>query len=71
MPKKGNFERKSSLTILLSSLGLHLSSRFVKCVKDVACKSSHINFYKTMSDLICTCSMYFACDMYLCCHFTK
>ena len=46
MPKKGNFEIISSLTILLSSFGLHLSSILVKSVKDVACKSSHKNFYK-------------------------
>ena len=47
MSKKGNFERKkSSLLILLSSLGLYLSSLLVKCVEDVACKSSHNNFYK-------------------------
>jgi hypothetical protein len=47
MPKKGNFEmkKKSSLIILLSSLGLYLSSRLVKCVKDVICKSAHNNFY--------------------------
>ena len=48
MSKKDIFatKKKSSLTILLSSLGLHLSSLLVKCVEDVACKSSHINFYK-------------------------
>ena len=45
MPKKDGFEKNSSLTILLSSFGLHLSS-LVKCVKDVVCKSSHNNFYK-------------------------
>jgi hypothetical protein len=39
-------EKKSSLTIILSSIGLYLSSLLVKCVKDVACKSSHNNFYK-------------------------
>ena len=46
--QKGHFWRKknSSSTILLSSLGLHLSSFLVKCVKDVACKSSHNNFYQ-------------------------
>jgi len=33
--------------LLLSSLGLHLSSLLVKCVEDVACESSHNNFYKT------------------------
>jgi hypothetical protein len=46
MPKKGSFENKSTLTILLSSLGLHLSSLLVNCVEDVACKSSHNNSYK-------------------------
>ena len=38
-------KEKSSLTILLSSLGLHLSSLLVECVEDVACKSSHNNFF--------------------------
>ena len=38
--QKCSFEKKNScLTILLSSLGLHLSSLLVKCVEDVACKS--------------------------------
>jgi hypothetical protein len=47
MPKKDNFgEKKSSLTILLSSLGLYLSSLLVECVEDVACKSSQNQFYK-------------------------
>ena len=32
--------------MLLSSLGLHLSSLLVKYVKDVACKPSHNNSYK-------------------------
>jgi hypothetical protein len=36
-------EKKSSLIILLSSLELQLSSRLVRCVEDVACKSSHNN----------------------------
>ena len=56
-PKKANLKKNPSLTILLSSLGLHLSSLLVKCVEDVDCKSSHNNLYKKMSDLICTCSM--------------
>ena len=55
--QKGKFWKKSSLTILLSSLGLHLSSPLVKCVEDVACKSSQNNFHKKKSDLICACSM--------------
>ena len=46
MPKKGSIEKNSSLTILLSSLGLHLSSLLVKYVEVVACKSSQNNFYK-------------------------
>ena len=45
--QKGHFwYNKSRLTILLSSLRLHLSSLLVRSVKDVACKSSHNNFYK-------------------------
>ena len=44
-PKKPILKNKS-LTILLSSLGLHLSSLLVNFVKVVACKSSHTNFYK-------------------------
>jgi len=39
-------EKISTLTILLCSLGIYLSSLLVKCVEDVACKSSHNNFYK-------------------------
>jgi hypothetical protein len=39
-------KKKGSLTILLSSLGLYLSSLLVKCVEDVDCKSSHNNFTK-------------------------
>ena len=58
-------EKNSSLTIFLSSLGLHLSSLLVECVEDVGCKYSHNNFYKKMSNLICTCSIQFTCDMYL------
>ena len=46
MFEKGILGKKSSLTIFLSSLGLYLSSLLVKCVEDVACKSSHNNFYK-------------------------
>ena len=43
-PKKANLKKKnSSLTILLSSLGLHLSLLLVRCVEDVASKSSHNN----------------------------
>ena len=38
-------EKNLSLTILLSSLGLHLSL-LVKCVEDVAGKYSHNNFYQ-------------------------
>ena len=60
MPKKGIFEKKSSLIILLSFLGLYLSSLLVKYVEDVACKSSHNNYNKKinyLSDFICTCSM--------------
>ena len=46
-PKRATLEeKKSSLIILLSSLGLYLSSLLIKCVEDVACKSSHNNFYK-------------------------
>jgi hypothetical protein len=45
-PKMAIFGKKSSLTIILSSIGLYLSSLLVKCVEDVACKSSHNNFYK-------------------------
>ena len=41
MPKKGIFEKSSSLFILLSSFGPYLSSLLVKCVEDAACKSSH------------------------------
>ena len=40
-PKKAFLKINSSLLILLSSLGLHLSSLLVKCVKDVASKSSY------------------------------
>ena len=50
-------KKKSSIAILLSSLGFYLSSLLAKCVEDVACKSSCNNFYQKMSDLICTCSM--------------
>ena len=66
MPKKGSFEKNSSLTILLSSLGLHLSSLLVKCVEDVACKSSHNNFYKKkMSDSIVhvQCNLHVTCTL--------
>ena len=45
-PKTAILRTNSSLTILLSTPGLTLSSLLVKCVKDVACKSSHNNFYK-------------------------
>ena len=45
MPKRAVVKKYSSLTILLSSLGLHLSS-LLKCVEHVACKSSHNNSYK-------------------------
>jgi hypothetical protein len=51
-PKRKKLIKNSSLTILLSSLGLHLSSLLVKCVEDVACKSFHNIFYKKLSDLI-------------------
>jgi hypothetical protein len=45
--QKGQFwEKNSSLTILLSSLGLYLSALLVKCVKDVAHKTSHNNLHK-------------------------
>ena len=57
-PKRAPLKKiKSCLTILLSSLGLHLSSLLVKCVEDVACNSSHNNSYKKKCDLTCTCSM--------------
>ena len=57
-PKRAILEKNSSFIILLSSLGLYLSSLLVECVEDVAYKSSHNIFYKKqMSDLICTCSM--------------
>ena len=45
-PKRAFKKKDSSLTILLFSLGLHLSSLLAKCVEDVACKSSYNNFYK-------------------------
>ena len=48
--KKNKKTKKTSLTILLYSLGLPLSSLLVRCVQDVACKSSHNNVYKKMSD---------------------
>ena len=45
--QKGQLMKKnSSLTILLSSLGLQLSSLLVENDEDVACKSSHNIFYK-------------------------
>ena len=50
--QKGQFWKKSSLTILLSSIGLYLSSFLAKCVEDVACKSSHNKYYKKVSDFI-------------------
>ena len=40
------YGKDSGLTILLSSLGLHLSSLLVECIEDVACISSHNNFYQ-------------------------
>ena len=58
--------KRANLTILLSSLGLHLSSLLVKCVKDVACKSSHniflsknwaISFVHVQSNLHATCTL--------------
>ena len=65
----GSFEKNSSLTILLSSLGLHLSSLLVKCVEDVACKSSHSNFYKKNE------RFNFVHDLHvtstLCCHYIR
>ena len=44
-------KKNSSLTILLSSLGLHLSSLLVRCVEDVACKSSHNNLFNERFNL--------------------
>ena len=44
--KEQFWKKNQNLTILLSSFGLHLSSLLVKCVEDVACKSSHNIFYK-------------------------
>ena len=49
-PKRGVLKNNCSLTILLSSLGVHLSSLLVKCVEDVACKSSQNNFYKKKNE---------------------
>jgi hypothetical protein len=57
MSKKGSFEKKIKSDHSFISLELHLSSFIVECVKDVASKSSHNNFYKYISDLICTCSV--------------
>ena len=48
-----------------SSLTIHLSSLLVKCVEDVACKSSNNNFYKELSDLIGSHSMQCIRDMYI------
>jgi hypothetical protein len=45
-PKRAILGKNSSLTILLSSLRLYLSALLVKCVKDVAYKTSHNNLYK-------------------------
>ena len=42
--RRKKFKKKT--IILLSSPGLYLSSLIVRCVEDVACKSSHNNFYK-------------------------
>ena len=67
MPKKGNlWKKKKSLTILLSSLGVHLSSLLVKCVEDVAYKSSYNKFYKKEeeSDLSCTCNIYLVLSLH-------
>ena len=46
MLKIGNSEKNSSSTILLSFLGLRLSSLLGQYVVDGACKSSHNNFCK-------------------------
>ena len=45
-PKRAILEKKSSLTILLYSLGPYVSSLLVKCVEDVAYKYFHNNVYK-------------------------
>ena len=45
-PRRAILISFSSLIILLSSFGLHLSSLLVKCVKDVDCKSTYNNLYK-------------------------
>jgi hypothetical protein len=49
-PKRAILEKKSSLIILLSSLGLYLSSLLVKCVEDEAYKSSHNNVYNNENE---------------------
>jgi hypothetical protein len=50
MSKKDIFEENSSLLILLSSLGLYLSSLLVKKFEDVAC-NERFNLY--MFNVIC------------------
>ena len=59
MSKMGSFEKHSSLTILLSPLGLHLPSLLVKNVSKMwlANLQDHNNFYTKMNYLICTNSM--------------
>ena len=58
MPKKDIFEKNSSLTILLSSL-------LVTCVEDLACKSSHNNFYHKNEQFNLYIFNVFTCDIYL------
>jgi hypothetical protein len=48
-PKSALLKKLSSFDEHLSFVGLHLSTLLVKCVEDVACKSSRNNFYKKMS----------------------
>ena len=66
---KGQFWKekyKSSLIILLFSLGSHLSSFLVKSVEDVACKFSHNNSYKKKWNI-----KFVHVTGTLCCHYIK
>jgi hypothetical protein len=52
MSKQVNFEKNIKFDHSLIVSWLRLSSLLVRCVKDVACKSSHNNFYKQNEQFI-------------------
>ena len=70
--KRAVLKINSSLTVLLFSLGFHLSSLLVKCVGDVACKSSYNKFFQkkiAIQFVHVSCNLHVTCT--LCCHYIK